>query len=238
VAAGEEADELLLAAGNDALALAGLVSRRVAGEPLAWLVGHAPFVGLEVPVSPGVYVPRWQSSELVLRAAAHLPDSGAAADLCTGSGAIALALARARPRARIVASDNDPAAVDNARSNGVEVYQGDLFAPLPGELHGHLDVVVAVVPYVPTPALTLLPHDTLTYEDVAHYDGGTNGTAVLERVAAESPAYLRRGGRLLLELGGEQAESLAPVLERLGYNSVETWSDGDGDLRGIEAVLG
>jgi release factor glutamine methyltransferase len=214
------------------------VTRRLTGEPLAWVTGSAPFVGLDVPVLPGVYVPRWQSSELALRAVARLPDSGAAADVCTGSGAIALALRQARPSARIVATDTDPTAVDNARANGIEVYQGDLCSPLPDDLRGHLDVVVAVVPYVPTDALALLPRDTLSFEDVAHYDGGPDGTALLERLASEVPAYLRSGGRLLLELGGDQADRLTPVLERLGYRGLDTWSDEEGDVRGLEAVLG
>ena len=68
----------------------------------------------------------------------------------------------------------------------------------PQQLRGQLDLVVAVVPYVPTASLALLPHDTLTFEDVAHYDGGPDGTALLARLAAESPAYLRPGGRLIL----------------------------------------
>lgn len=238
VAAEEEADELLEASGDDALALAALVSRRLAGEPLAWLVGHAPFAGLEIPVMPGVYVPRWQSTELALRAAALLPESGVAVDVCTGSGAIALALRHARPRARIVATETDPRALDNARANGVEVYEGDLLAPLPDTLKGRVDVVVAVVPYVPTSALALLPRDTLTFEDVTHYDGGPDGTALLERVALDARAYLRRGGRLLLELGGDQAERLAPLLDSLGYGSLDSWSDEEGDVRGLEAVFG
>jgi release factor glutamine methyltransferase len=237
VAAEEEAEELLRASGNDALVLAALVPRRLAGEPLAWLVGQAPFAGLEVPIRPGVYVPRWQSTELALRTVARLPESGVAADVCTGSGAIALALRQGRPLARIVATDIDPRAVENSRTNGIEVYQGDLLSPLPSALKGQLDVVVAVVPYVPTAALALLPRDTLTFEDVAHYDGGPDGTEVLERLATEAPAYLRRGGRLILELGGDQAEQLAPLLDRLGYGSLDSWSDGEGDLRGIEAVF-
>jgi release factor glutamine methyltransferase len=60
---------------------------------------------------------------------------------------------------------------------------------------------------------------------------------VLRRVVAAAPGYLRRGGGLLLELGGDQAELLRPALEGLGYGSVETWSDEDGDLRGLAATL-
>ncbi len=95
------------------------------------------------------------------------------------------------------------------------------------------DVVVAVAPYVPTPALPMLPRDTLLFEDASHYDGGPDGTGVLRRIVDDAPRWLRSGGALLLELGGEQADLLGPALARLGYGWVETWSDEDGDLRGL-----
>jgi release factor glutamine methyltransferase len=236
VAAQDEARELVVAAGGDPAALHELVERRLAGEPLAWLTGRTPFDGLEVRVDPGVYVPRWQSVSLARRAAARLPERGTAIDLCTGSGAVALVLRRAHPGARVVATDTDGRAVACARANGVEAYAGDLFAPVPAELEGRTDVVVAVVPYVPRPALHLLPRGTLDFEDVRHYDGGPDGTAVLERVATEAPRFLRPGGALLLELGGDQADLLRPLMERLGYGSVVTWADDDGDLRGLAAT--
>ena len=122
-------------------------------------------------------------------------------------------------------------------TNGVEAYAGDLFAPLPADLEGRTDVVVAVVPYVPSPELRLLPRDTLNFEDARHYDGGPDGTTVLRRVAVEATRFLCNGGALLLELGGDQAELLRPVMERLGYASIETWDDSDGDLRGLAATL-
>jgi release factor glutamine methyltransferase len=237
VAADEEAAELIAASG-DAADLEGLLARRLAGEPLAWIVGRAQFAGLDIAVQSGVYVPRWQSTELARRAAVRLPGEGVAADLCTGSGALALALMAARPESRVVASDTDARAVTNARANGVEAYLGDLFAPLPPELGNTVDVVVAVVPYVPTGALELLPHDTLTFEDRSHYDGGPTGTDLLLRVAEAAPSWLRAGGWLLLELGGEQADVVAPALAQLGYALVETWEDDEGDLRGIQAQFG
>ena len=236
VAAEDEARELVAAAGDEPGALHALVERRLAGEPLAWLTGRSSFDAIDVRVDPGVYVPRWQSITLARRAAARLPEGGNAIDVCTGSGAVALALRRSKLDARVVATDIDERAVACARGNGVEAYAGDLFAPVPPGLEGRTDVVVAVVPYVPTAALRLLPRDTLTFEDVAHYDGGPDGTRILQRVVADAPRFLRRGGALLLEAGGEQAELVRPLLERLGYVSVETWSDADGDLRGLEAM--
>jgi release factor glutamine methyltransferase len=236
VAPEEEAEELLDRAGGDRLRLESLVARRLTGEPLAWVTGRTSFCGLEVRVDPGVYVPRWQSQALATRAIECTPVAGVAIDLCTGAGAIALSVSRSRPEARVAASDLDPLAVACARANGVEAYLGDLFAPLPDEFVGRVDVVVAVAPYVPTPALPLLQRDTLTFESTLPYDGGPDGMDILRRVVTESPRFLRPGGRLLLELGGEQAEVLQRDLDRLGYLDITVSVDEDGDVRAIEAT--
>ncbi|MEO6496688.1 MAG: methyltransferase, partial [Solirubrobacteraceae bacterium] len=187
--------------------LAELVARRLTGEPLAWITGGTDFCGLRVCVHPGVYVPRPHSEGLARLAAQRLRAGGLAIDLCTGSGAIARVLADAHPSARVLATDVDERAVACARINRVEALHGDLFAPLPAELEARADVVVAVVPYVPTPDLALLQRDTLTFESAVPYDGGLDGLAVLRRVVAEAPRWLRPGGTLLLELGGGQAEA-------------------------------
>jgi release factor glutamine methyltransferase len=237
VAAREEADVLITHAAGDVELLDSLVGRRLAGEPLAWITGAISFCGVDVRVDPGVYVPRWQTEPLAKRAIARLPATGSAIDLCTGSGALAKILLTARPGARVVASDVDGRAVACAAANGVEAHRGDLFAPLPTTLEGKVDVVVAVVPYVPTSALSLLPRDTLTFEPPLSYDGGPDGTAILRRVVAGAPRYLRRGGALLLELGGEQADALDDDLAGLGYGDATVLLDEDGDVRGIEAVL-
>jgi release factor glutamine methyltransferase len=237
VAAEEEADELLACAAGDHGLLASLIRRRLTGEPLAWITGSVPFCGLEIRVDPGVYVPRWHSEPLARRAAERLPANGAAIDLCTGTGAIAKTLITDHPRARVVAADADERAVACAIANGVEVYFGDLFAPLPRMLEGRVDVVVGVVPYVPTPALSLLQRDTFAFESPLSYDGGPDGTEILRRVLTDSPRFLRPGGALLLELGGEQAHALGDALARLGYVDVSVLVDEDGDVRGIEATL-
>jgi release factor glutamine methyltransferase len=238
VAADEEADELLAAAAaGDAGLLESLVARRLTGEPLAWITGTVSFGGLDIGVDPGVYVPRAQSVTLALRAVERLPAGGTAIDLCTGTGAIAKTLARHRPGARVVATDLDERAVACAAANGVKVYAGDLFDPLPPDLAGRVDVVVAVVPYVPTPELGLLQRDTFTFESTRSYDGGGDGTEILRRVLTASPRFLRPGGALLLELGGEQADAIDDDLDRLGYVEVTVLIDDEGDQRGIEATL-
>jgi release factor glutamine methyltransferase len=238
VAADEEADELIARAAGDGQLLGSLVERRLTGEPLAWITGSVVFAGLTIGVDTGVYVPRWQSEPLARRAAQRLPGHGTAIDLCTGTGAIAKTLMAQRPGARVVATDVDDSAVACAAANGVEVYRGDLFAPLPAALLGCVDVVVAVVPYVPTAALALLPHDTLAFELPLSYDGGGDGTTLLRRVLTDAPSYLRPGGAILLELGGEQADALAGDLARLGYVDVTVLVDDYGDVRGVEATLG
>lgn len=236
VAAEEEADELVAAARGDRAALDAMVARRLTGEPLAWITGSVLFCGLEVRVDPGVYVPRWHTEALARRAVERLGEDGAAVDLCTGCGAVARVLMACRPGARVVASDVDPRAVACAVANGVEAYRGDLFDPLPPELAGRVDVVTGVVPYVPTPELPLLQRDTFTFESELSYDGGPDGAALLRRVVAEAPRFLRDGGALLLELGGDQADLLGDDLRRLGYDDVVTILDEEGDVRGIEAT--
>jgi release factor glutamine methyltransferase len=238
VAAQEEADELLARAAGDVGLLDALVARRLTGEPLAWITGSVAFCGLQIRVERGVYVPRWQSEPLARRAVERLPAGGVAIDLCTGAGAVARTMSANRPGARVVASDLDERAVACARANGVEAYRGDLFAPLPRALQGGVDVVVGVVPYVPTPDLPLLQRDTLAFESPLSYDGGGDGTEILRRVLADAPRFLRPGGALLLELGGQQADALGDDLARLGYIDVTVLEDEDGDVRGIEATLG
>ena len=235
VAAPEEADELLAAAGGDRARLDALVARRLTGEPLAWITGGVTFCDLEIRVDPGVYVPRWQTEQLARRASERLPDGGVAIDLCTGAGAIACVLRAARPGVVVLASDLDVRAVACARANGVDAYVGDLFDPLPDV--GPADVVAAVVPYVPTGELPLLQRDTLTHESAVPYDGGPDGLAIARRVVAESARRLRAGGAVLLELGGEQPGLLRDDLEHAGFGEVEVLVDEDGDVRGIEATL-
>jgi release factor glutamine methyltransferase len=226
---------LARAGDNDAL-LDALVARRCTGEPLAWITGRTAFCDVEFLVHPGVYVPRWQSEQLARRAVELLAPNGTAVDLCTGCGAIAGILRNAHRAARVMATDVDPRAVACARANGVEAYCGDLFAPLPPPLEGNVDLVVGVVPYVPTLGLPLLQRDTLTFESTLSYDGGPEGTDILRRVVRVSPRYLRPGGVVLVELGGKEADALRGDLVQLGYADVVVLFDDEDDVRGLEAT--
>lgn len=237
VSASEEADELIAAASGDPATLEDIVTRRTNGEPVAWLTGGVTFCGLRLRVDPGVYVPRWQTEPLARRAASLLPPTGVGVDLCTGAGAIAAVMAAARPEARVLATDVDAVAVACARRNGLEVLEGSLDDPLPPAFEGRVDVLTAVVPYVPADAIRLLPRDVQASEPRRALDGGPDGTDLLVEVGRRSPRWLRSGGRLLLELGGEQAEAIGGLLHGLGFGDVEVMADEDGDPRAIVGRL-
>ena len=236
LAPGDEAAELVAAAGDDGSRLEALVQRRLTGEPLAWITGATTFCGIRVLVDAGVYVPRPHTEPLAMRAVELLPEHGVAVDACTGSGAIAVVLSNRRPAAHVVATDIDQRCVDCARRNGVDAFKGDLLASLPRALEGEVDVLTAVVPYVPTAELPFLQRDTFTFESTLAYDGGRDGGRLLRRVVRSSACLVRPGGVLLLELGGRQSALISGALEAAGYDDVHELTDDDGDARGLEAV--
>lgn len=236
-AARDEARQLFEAAGGDGDRLGLWVSRRLDGEPLEWIIGHTMFLGQRVHVERGVYVPRTQTEKLAERAIELLPAHGLAADLCTGSGAIAVAMRDSRPGARILATDIDPAAVACAIKNGVEAYEGHLADPIPAELLGRFDVVIAVAPYVPTEELDFLPRDVREHEPRTALDGGPGGLDLVRQVVRAAARLLHPNGSALVEIGGRQDIALGPTLEAAGLSVEGRFVDDDGDLRGIHTLL-
>ena len=230
-----EADALVAAEAEGVGPLDELVRRRLGGEPLAWITGSVRFCGASIRVRPGVFVPRPHTEILAIRASALLPDEGVCVDLCTGSGAVAVAVTAAHPGAKVVGTDIDAVAVACARENGVDARLGDLDEPLPHSLRGHVDVMTAVVPYVPTEAMHLLPRDVLAYEPRHALDGGEGGTAMLERAADAAARLVRPGGSVLLELGGTQANLVSARLRALGFEAIGVYGDDDGFDRVLEA---
>ena len=232
VAASDEAVELVHSA-SDGDELDRMVQRRLTGEPLAWITGSARFCGLDIQIRPGVYVPRWQSEPLAILAAELLPATGVGVDLCTGSGAIGAVMRSARPRATVVGTEVDPVASACAGDNGVVVYEGHLDEALPARLLLGVDVMVGVLPYVPTDALGYLPRDVLAFEPMVALDGGPGGLALVSTAIDRSRRWVRSGGWLLLEVGGDQVSEVSVLLDAAGYRDVGVLEDEEGDPRGI-----
>lgn len=222
--------------------LEGMVARRVAGEPLQYVTGWAPFGPLRLEVGPGVFVPRPETEVVAERAARHLAESThrapVAVDLCTGSGAIACFLAEEVPGARVLATEVDPGALvwaqRNLRDRPVELLEGDLDEPLPADLEGGVDVLVANVPYVPAGAFPLLPRDVREHEPRVALDGGPGGLDVLRRMVAGAPRWLAPGGWLVCEIGADQGEAATALLEEQGLVAVGVRPDLAGRDRVIE----
>ena len=162
-----------------------------------------------------------------------LPEHGRAVDLCTGAGAIAAHLIAAVPTAAVVGVDLDRRAATCAHRNGVPTVVADLDDSLRAD--ASIDVVTAVAPYVPTGGLRLLPLDVQRYEPRFALDGGPDGLDLVRRVVAAAGRLLRPGGWLLVEVGGDQDETLGPTLAAAGFVAITPWRDDDGDLRGLAA---
>jgi len=228
----EEEARLLVDSACDADELAAMVERRAAGEPLEHVLGWAEFCGLRVVVTPGVFVPRRRTEFLVREAERRLRSGAVVLDLCCGSGAVGMALAATADGIELHASDVDPGAVTCARRNveaaGGRVHEGDLFDPLPDELRGRVDVLVANVPYVPTGAIATMPPEARLHEPVVALDGGADGLVVARRVAAQASSWLAPGGALLVETSAVQAQPTATAFSRGGL-ATEVATSGDGD---------
>lgn len=201
--------------------LESMVGQRVRGLPLEQVVGWAEFRGLRISVEPGVFVPRRRSEFLVETAIAlSTARHPLIVDLCCGTGALGLAAAAKLGTSELHAADLDPAAVRCARQNvspaGGNVYEGDLFAPLPGALRGHITTLICNAPYVPTTEIRFLPAEARDYEHQVALDGGDDGLAVLRRAAAEAPAWLAPGGHMLAETSERQSAPMADVLTAAG----------------------
>ena len=216
----EEEARLLTEAARTPADLEAMVGQREKGLPLEQVIGWAEFCGLRIFVDPGVFVPR-RRSEFLVETAISLGASASPVivDLCCGTGALGLAVA-ARLAAGLYAADIDPAAVRCARRNvepaGGRVYEGDLFAPLPATLRGRVTILICNAPYVPTEDIGLLPPEARDYEPRTALDGGSDGLAVLRRVAAAAPRWLAPGGVLLVETSDLQAALMAGEMEDAG----------------------
>lgn len=198
---------------------AALVARRAAREPVAYLIGHREFFGLDLLVDQRVLIPRPETEVLVELALAEARRYGNApitiADIGAGSGAIAIALAIHLPHAIIYGVDLSAGALEVAAANvaryhlhdRVTLLEGDLLEPLPGPV----DLIVSNPPYT---ILNEIEEGVYRYEPHLALDGGPDGLDCYRRLIAAAPAYLKPQGAILLEIGAWQADSVVHLLNQ------------------------
>jgi release factor glutamine methyltransferase len=198
-----------------------LVARRVTREPLAYIVGHREFWGLDLEVNPAVLIPR-PSTELIVEAIVALfPDRGAplaVADICTGCGCVAVAIAHERPAATVIATDISRDALDVARRNAARHGVADRVTFRHGDLLDGLarpfDAVLANPPYVVDRARPALQPEVRDHEPALALFGGIDGLGLVTRLVAEAPSRLRPGGYLVFEFGLGQDVEVEDLLEQ------------------------
>lgn len=214
-----------------------LLERRLAGEPIAYILGQREFYGLQLTLTPAVLIPRPDTETLVEAALARIPTDTPCRvlDLGTGSGAIAIALAVHRPLAAVVAVERSEQALAVARGNAQALHAGNLrllqsdwFAALGGET---FDCIVSNPPYIEENDAHLTQGD-LRFEPVSALASGADGLDDIRRIVADAPHYLNRDGWLLLEHGYDQAERVAQLLHGAGFGEIGHAAD----LAGIRRV--
>ena len=196
------------------------VTRRAAGEPIAYLLGRKPFYDREMIVTPDVLVPRPETEHLLEAALDAIPIEASitAVDVGTGSGAIAVTFAALRPRATVYGVDVSPAALGVAARNvtaqnvSVELLQSDLLSALV-EQGITVDLLLANLPYIVTDEMHRLA--VSQHEPHLALDGGADGLDLFRRMFAQVPVVCKSGAMLLLEIGADQGETVPTLAQQM-----------------------
>jgi release factor glutamine methyltransferase len=219
-------------------AVVSLLKRRLAGEPVAYLLGEREFYGRPFQVTPDVLIPRPDTELLVELALARLPQDAAwsVLDIGVGSGVVAVTLALERPRCRVTGVDLSAAALQVARGNAAAL--GAAVEFLESDGHAALDkrrfhLIVSNPPYIAATDPHLAQGD-LRFEPPQALASGHDGLDLIRRLVAEAPAHLEAGGWLLLEHGWDQAVAVRDLLRGAGFAAVFSARD----LAGHERVSG
>jgi len=223
-----------------------LETRRVAGEPIAQLIGLREFFGLEFDVTRDVLIPRPETELLVETAVQALEEHPARSrvlDLGTGTGAIAVSIAWSRPDARVWAVDRSAEALDVAKRNAVKLLepkrpggdlqfaQSDWYAALDASLT--FEVIVSNPPYIASGDPHLSQGD-LRFEPRGALTDEADGLSAIRAIVAGAPARLAPNGVLWMEHGYDQAEAVRAILVAQGFADVRS----ECDLAGIERISG
>jgi release factor glutamine methyltransferase len=233
-------DDQPIDAGIQAMAEA-LVEKRIAGLPVARLVGRCEFFGMEFEIGPDTLVPRPDSETLVEAALAFCRERPVSqppptvADLGTGSGILVLALLKELPGARGVGVDIAAGALEVARGNAVRLGLGERVRFVLGDwgsaLTGDFDVILANPPYIESDAIAGLQVEVALHDPHIALDGGTDGLAAYRAILADLDRLLAPDGRAFMEIGFDQAYAIAELARSHGFASAF-----HRDLGGIERV--
>ena len=223
-----------------------LMARRLAGEPVAYLIGEWEFYGLPLDISREVLIPRADTEVLAEQAilAARAAGEGARVlDLCAGSGCVGLAVAANAPNCRAVLADVSEEALKICRQN---IRRNDLNARVtcvqadarqaPPAMLWDFDVIACNPPYIPTGDIDGLDPSVRDYEPRLALDGGDDGLDFYRDIAEKWRTALRLGGVLLFEVGIGQASGVEQILSRCGYEDIETFQDTGGIWRVVKGT--
>ncbi len=209
------------------------LARRVAGEPLETVVGWVAFLDRRLTVAPGVFVPRRRTELLARTTLARVAPHHVVVEMCCGVAPVAAVLDGVA--AEVHAADLSLPALACAAVNapGARLHHGDLFAALPAELSGRVDVLVANAPYVPTARISAMPTEARDHEPRVALDGGGDGVDVHRRLAADATPWLAAGGVVLIETSRDQ---LPLTLGALAGAGLATSAVTDDEVDGCVAV--
>lgn len=203
-----------------------LLTRRASGVPLQYLTREQNFCGLSLYVDERVLIPR-QDTECLVEEVLRDGARGALLDLCTGSGCIPLALLKHGNFSCALGADISAEALAVAAENcartglSLELRQSDLFAEIPERF----DVITANPPYIESAEIESLSVEVRDYEPRLALDGAADGLAFYRRLAAESGAHLKPGGRLYLEIGMSQGAAVASLLKAAAFSDIQIIRD-------------
>lgn len=195
-----------------------LLDRRMAGEPVAYLCGEKEFMSCRFFVNSGVLIPRGDT-ECVVEFAASLLNTNEPTilDIGTGSGCIAISLAKLFPHAKVYAVDKSEQALECAKKNAdenkvsISFRKMDILTEEPEEL---FDLIISNPPYIRTDVIRGLETDVKDYEPISALDGGEDGLVFYERIIPLASKYLKKGGKLVFEIGFDQGKEVCALIKQ------------------------